>query len=724
MHYLKPPPPPTVPTALRWTLALCILANLLPIWTVRWLPMGDLGGHLELMDIVARYTDPHTLYRDIYLLPRSLDPNTLSLWFARLMPFGNVLFASRLLLSAYVIGLPLSMVALARSSRRSPWLALLSLPLTWNALVNCGLLNYMLALPLLLWSLALARRYAEVPGHKRGFLLAFVLILLFFCHVIAYLLGVAMVAYMIVWHREDNWGLVRLWVLIPGLPLILQWIFRKFIFLEATAEGRTFGTRQGLGLVVLPKSELAERIYAWAMQYFRDNTDEIAALILLAIWLLYLILGYWQITHEDRGLLDAETFERRMFGRRKWTPLTWLGFHPPLKERRSPLVSRPDRRRVRWVDVRLWLAKRDLEFLTIICAVMYFFLPTHMNEMSIITERLVVQVLLLLALWPRIEFVGWRRLLLVPLVLLNLGYAGVVRAEFRKFEQKEIGGLPEALQKLPDKSRFCYVIWDRDAETTFMGPLWHMPRAIFALQHGGLVDDSFAVRPYTPVQYRKGVIPTELDGQFWRNPHLYDYDWVLVRSLAKPHNIDAAENLRREWHEGYWWLYRVVPGDRARVHPLVTGGAGGTGEYFDCPRGSVLTGVDVQAKDGLLRSAVALCRDLPQRQPPAKSPEHGPRLGERAADAADEHLACPKDQYVVGISGRSALFVDAIQLQCAPLPWPDAQTHMVPTRTVGGEGGKNFLLHCPDGMVAVGVQGSFGEVADQLGLACADVHTW
>ncbi len=44
-------------------LFLCsLLANLWAVWSVEWLPLGDLGGWIELMDVAARHEDPATLY--------------------------------------------------------------------------------------------------------------------------------------------------------------------------------------------------------------------------------------------------------------------------------------------------------------------------------------------------------------------------------------------------------------------------------------------------------------------------------------------------------------------------------------------------------------------------------------------------------------------------------------------------------------------------------------
>ena len=367
------PPLPPLPRLLPWLLGIGILANLLPIWTVKWLPMGDLFGHVQLMDIVLRYGDPGTVYRDMYLLPRSLDPNTLSLWFARMLPGMDALTAARVVLSAYVIGLPLSLAFLARTWHRSPWLALLSLPLTWNALVNIGFLNYVIALPVLFAVLALARRYAEGGKWQRGLGLAFLLMLAFFCHVIAFLIGMGMTAFVILWHGERWQRLTRLWVLLAAAPIGLQWIYRKFIALEATVEGRTFGTRSGnLGLWFLKPKELVAQLYEWSLQYFRDGVDHKMAWAVLVLWLLLLIVG---LVARLRGTAEVQ---------------------------------------LRWRD-------RSLELMTVLCAIAYFFLPSHMNEMSIITERVVMQVILMLTLWPTLEFTAWRRWLIVPMVLLGAG---------------------------------------------------------------------------------------------------------------------------------------------------------------------------------------------------------------------------------------------------------------------------------------------------------------
>ncbi len=716
------PVPPPLPKLLPWLLLMCLAANLLPIWTVQWLPMGDLYGHVQLMDIVLRYGDPATVYRDIYLLPQSLDPNTLSLWFARMVPGMNALLAARVLMSAYVVGLPLSMLWLARTMRRSPWLAFLSLPMTWNALVAIGFVNYLLALPVLFCVLALARGYAEFGRPWRGILLALSLVLMFFCHVIAFLIALGMAAFLLIWHGEGRHRLTRLWVIAAASPIGAQWVWRKFIALEATAQGRTFGTQSGnLGLAFLPRKELIGQMYEWTFQYFRDGVDHKMAWSLLAVWLVLLVVG---LVQQLRGSADAKP---------------------------------------RWRD-------RSLELMTLLCAVAYFFLPSHMNEMSIITERILLQTALLLTLWPQLSFQGWQRLLVVPIVVLALGYSWTVREEFRRFARDDVGNLDGALRDLPAKSLFCYILAERENDTTYMNSLWHLPRAIFAVQHGGLVDNSFAVRPYTPVQYKAGAAPVELIGEFWQNPHLFDYDHVLVRATTLLNEAERSPYLQRVWHEGHFWLYRVKREVRALVETTQVGGTGGTPEFSDCPRGSALTGLVVQHKEGtavedpgtIIHNLTPICSRL-SRPPfpyldaalqylkstqalPAAAPakprpfgifrraESAPepsgnatearRLGLATAGTTVERLLCPAETVVTGVTGRSGRYANSIGLLCGPMTWRGDAAGLTATPVAGGSAGGVYRMQCHPGQIVVGMQGNFGWLADAVGIACADWMVW
>ena len=650
----QPPQPWTERPAVFWTvlLALCAL-QLVPIWAVRWLPMGDLGGHLELMDIMARHGDPATLFTQTYHLPRGLQPNTVALWLAHWLPGLGALVVAKLLMSAYVLGLPASLAALAKAFDRSPWLALLALPLTWNALVNVGFLNSFIALPLLLATIALAAQLGRHGGRWRLLGLTACLALLFFCHVLAHLIALGMAAFTLAWFLPSWRKAWRLLAIVPALPLAGFWAYRKFVALESTETGRTFAQAGGgLDLAFLPKSALVEQMPTWGMRFFRDKSDDKAFLALAAIWLVWLAVGVWQPRHDHN-------------------------------------------RKLKWQD---W----GVEVLTLGCLVAYFVLPTHMSEMDVITERVVVQILLLLAAWPRIRFVGRTAWLLLPAIGLSALFSLVVLTHFQQFEREDLDGLPTALEQLPPRTKLAYLLWHHENAVTYMGPLWHLPRAIFVLHTGGLTDDSFAARPYTPVQYRAGQTPVQLSGDFTHNAKLFDYDFVLVRSQSAPTAALASPDLKQRWQRGEWWLFDVLRDRRKALHGWSHGGSGGTERYWDCPKGEALTGIAVQVDGGLVRSLAGRCQGRGGG---------GPAFGQ--GGGSSHVLNCPEGQRVIGLQGRSGAAVDAVGLVCASV---DGQVSEI--EAVGGAGGHRFERRCAAGEVAVGIQGRFGAWADAVGLVC------
>ncbi len=713
-------PPTAVPPPLRWLLGLVICANLLVLWTVPWLPMADLGLHVQLLDITARYNDVQTGYRSWFILPHALDPGTLPLWFARLLPFLDAWVVARLLLSAYVIGLPLSLMSLAQAAGRSPWLALFAAPLTWNALVNAGLLNDLVALPLLFWTLALARTMATEGGAKRGVVLALTLVLLFFGHFLMFGLGLVSVVFLFVWYRQDVWSLSRLWVLLPTVPLLIQLGWRQLVAAQTFAVRHVQTPELSSTPVHLPARELVARLYDWTLLFFTDHVDYLVAAGLLATWALLWVVGEYDIATTSRGLLDAKSFERRMFGRRKWT---WARVKRALADG-SLLTQMLDRRRLRWVDVQAWLTAHGLEVLTLLWALFYLLLPTQFRGVPVVAELVPVPTLLLLTLWPRVDFAGWRVWLACPLLAIAMAYSWQVRAEFREFARTEIADLPAQLADLPHSPRFASVMWQDVSRSTYKSPLRHLPSGIVAARQGGLMDGNPATQPQAILHFRKGLDSVHLQRDFWLDPALLEVDFVLLRSAAEPLEAQQSAHLEHMWHGGAWWLFRVLHGDHDRMKVVDAGGAGGLAGYDDCPRGSVLQGLVAQPGPSAVQSVALLCQDLRTAKPVTTPPDAGKRLGVHLEGAAEAQLLCPRGQYVVSLTGRAGDFVTAVQVQCSPVPWPSAQFSLTPTRMVGGAQGRDFDLHCPEGMVGVGIQGRFGDVTDRIGLACAELTTW
>ncbi len=721
MQQLPQSPPIAVPFHLRWLLAVAITANLVALWASPWLPMANLGRHVQLLDIAVRYNDAQTAYRDWFLLPNVLEPGTLPLWLARLLPYLNAWVVARLLLSAYVVGLPLALLAVARAMGRSPWLALFAVPLTWNALVNAGELNFLVALPLLFWVVALARTLAVAGGARRGVLLAVVLMLLFLCHILAFGLGVVSVVFLFAWFRQDLWSLTRLWVLLPSLPLVLALAWRQLVAAQNAAIARLHTHAAPLANQRLPLRQMAERLYDWTLLFFTDHVDKLVAAILLVIWAVLWLIGRYDVATANRGLLDPKSFERRMFGRRKWT----LARVKRTVTDGTLWQGKWDRRRPRWPDIQQWLVEHGLEALTVTWALVYLALPTQYQGVPVVAELLPLPTLLLLTLWPRVEFTGIRQWFAIPLLVVALGYSWQVQREFGQFSQREVGGLAEQLADLPPSPRLAYVVWQDTSAVTYKHPLRHLPTGILAAQRGGLMDDNPATEPQAILHFRKGVTSVQLQRDFWLDPALLEVDEVLLRSGTEPTEAQDSGHLDHIWHGGDWWLYRVQHGDRNRMKVVNAGGAGGQAAYGDCPRGVLLQGLSVQLEATTVHSLLPLCQDLSAPRAATTPPVPATRLGTPLPDAVEVPLVCPRGQYVVALNGRTTdELVTALQLQCANAPWPSAQFALTPTRLVGQPGGKEFDLHCPEGTVAVGLQGRLGDALDQIGVACAELATW
>ena len=279
-----------------------LIVALVPIWSVAWLPLGDLGGWVDLMDVMARYGDPATIYSQVYLPPTGFEPNSLAVyvggWLGPLVPAD---VAGKILVSWYVVGIPLGMLAVCRAFERSPWLSFFAFPMAYTGVFNVGLLNYLIGMPLIFLGVALARTYALRGGVVRGILLAACLIVLWYAHVLAVLIGWASVVAVIAlsmpsWKRSG-----RIWPALPVIPLFVHWYHRMFVDLAPTERGLTLGTKQGFEFEYATLDAKFESLHAWGMRFFRDEVDEKCLCALLVSWFALAAFAFWP---RKKGVVD------------------------------------------------------------------------------------------------------------------------------------------------------------------------------------------------------------------------------------------------------------------------------------------------------------------------------------------------------------------------------------------------------------------------------------
>lgn len=173
-----------------WLLVACAVANVVALWSGPYLPFTDLPQHAAAIATLRHWNDPAWKAQEYFTL--ALGQSQYLLYYVvgatLAFPLGSAERANLFLLSAIAAAFPFALRSLARALRADERLALFAAPLFWSQSLLIGFFNYVAALPLLLWGLALAVREAQEPRPRRTALLALVAIALFYLHLSAFLL--------------------------------------------------------------------------------------------------------------------------------------------------------------------------------------------------------------------------------------------------------------------------------------------------------------------------------------------------------------------------------------------------------------------------------------------------------------------------------------------------------------------------------------------------------
>lgn len=153
-------------------LFLLIGAHLALLWLLPLLPAQDLPQHMSYARILRDYQD-EPAFRALYVLPERIQPYFVTYyamaWLGRAM---SIEVATRILLSAYVVGMMLSFQVLVsaaqqRARTRLGWSGLTASLIVWNPALLMGFLAFVLALPLVVLGSALSLRCA-LSGFRRA----------------------------------------------------------------------------------------------------------------------------------------------------------------------------------------------------------------------------------------------------------------------------------------------------------------------------------------------------------------------------------------------------------------------------------------------------------------------------------------------------------------------------------------------------------------------------
>ena len=296
-----------------WLLLAGALANIAVLWSARYLPFTDLPQHVAAISTIRHWGDPAWKAQEYFTLALGRSQYLLYYLAGALLafPLGSAERANLVLLSLTALALPFALRSLARAMRVDERVALFANPLFWSQSLLIGFFNYLAALPVMLWGLALAVRDAEDPRPRRTALLAVTAVAIFYLHLSAFLLFVpaALFASLIVGRK------VR--AVFWAAPVALLGLV--FLATSPVVHPTSVGWTEPLTTVFEPPGEALSNVPAALLDIWPGSKDEAVLLALL----LAVVLMAWPQPREE----DENWFRRRVAA--TWcamAALLYLGF--------------------------------------------------------------------------------------------------------------------------------------------------------------------------------------------------------------------------------------------------------------------------------------------------------------------------------------------------------------------------------------------------------------
>lgn len=501
--------------------ALAVLATLLvivvPLAVVRYPPMVDLPAHAAQSATFRHYLDPSWHFREQFeLRPFQVPYVSFYAVGAAAMLVLPAPAAMKLAVTVMLAMLPLGLALLLHGMKKSPLLAVASLPLLWNPLAHWGFLAYLGALGLHAASIGLTLLVLDRPTRGRQLALVLALLGVFFSHVFRFPFTVATVVLATLLMAPVA---RRVWPVVPPLLPSLA----------------AFGT----WWVVRPASLQGELELAF-------HPDRGAKLV-------ESLVGAFQGSGERRALAFAAA-------------LLGVVAVLTLAARRALHAPAPPRREARW--------RRSATLVAVASAstslALFFALPMQVGTWWFIYPReAVAAAFLALALLPDLpRFVVWRATVVAASCVAAVPLTTLVTRSYASFDA-ETRGFAGLVAQLPQAPRLLYLVFDHSGTNRSISPFTHLPAWVQA-ERGGWISHHFETWGATPVRYRprlgnEDVIPPPTPPTWEGRPDLFSmdthgrfFDWFLVRSESNREWIFGADvyDVELVARADRWWLYR------------------------------------------------------------------------------------------------------------------------------------------------------------------------
>jgi hypothetical protein len=481
-----------------------------PLWAATYLPIQDLPQHLAAIRVLHSFGDPQFDFARYFELQLFRTQYLAYYLAAHLLAYVfDLELANRLLITACVAGIPYALRSLLRSLDRNEWFALFALPLTYNAHLILGFVNFLMAIALALWGLSLAVQQRTQPKSARAIGLAIVALACFYAHVVPFALlalGIGLIAP----DRDLRATVLRVLPLAPAAIASVVWM------LASPAGKATVHAASGAGAG--PEPSFVPIAFAYA-----DIPN----------WLTDILHG-----DVDRNLL-------RLFA--LVFALTLFAGALPRDTPRSAAAQLVIR----------------LSALPVIAAVLYFVAPTGYDWIWPIAQRF--PLLALLFAIPILPKPGpaLGRIIAAALVLLTLANVREVSRAFRMFAADEVGDFDAALDSIPPAKRVAGLIFARGSRQVKFSPFIQYV-AYYQARKGGAVMFTFADFPQSPFRFRDDDRPPRVQPRWEWLPNQvrrHDLDWyeyVLVRGGPSPCSREPQARCNLVFRGRVWDVWQLL----------------------------------------------------------------------------------------------------------------------------------------------------------------------
>jgi hypothetical protein len=504
-----------------------VLSGISMFLFLRWKiqPMQDVGHHVAMTAVVTDFSRAGSIYPAIYKPPDFLNTNSLLYLVAGYT--GKIIgpsWAFRIWASSYLGLVPLANVYALRVFGRSPWGAVMTIPLAYNLPYVFGFTNFLFAAPLAVLSIPLFYRMMVSPTWQRILAAAIVVALLFLAHVHVFmwtgvLLFTMTLVAVIVAIRDQIFGRPRppaiklataaLLAVMPAMALFARWMWRSKQpppideFSRAGMTGVDWATFKAA--IALP-SQLLAAIHGTmsTVKSEENNMFMVGAVILVMIAV---------------AIARTQTWKR-----------------PPVME--------------------------------IACAMTfasYFFLPEHAGGQAVIGSRQIG-----FAMWfsgaffvpvlPRVSRLG-RWIVIVASCWLTLFHLANWSKYLKRFQKEEVNGLEEVLAAAPPRKKLHYVNRNPASNYYPLNTFWHMEKW-YMIDKLGQVNENPAWGAMNSIRYLKSYDfhrPTNHESSWVHDDEIWDnYDIILTHHFQpSPAELEVANQkgtLIKS--KGVWQLWR------------------------------------------------------------------------------------------------------------------------------------------------------------------------